>query len=156
MKKQKTRKGKKQNKMKVAIMSAKIGLRNLAVWHQENNNNEKYTAEVVNFMKCRDTHVGESMISAILKIRHMWNVHLIVIGVESNGKSRIEVEEKAITEPLYQHQIVDYLNEEHELLRQEFAKYNTVTNLAWLAVPNGDSIPTDKIDEIITYKRAWV
>ena len=60
-----------------------------------------------------------------------------------------------LTEPLLQSQLVDYLNEAHEALAEEFKQRNELTNLCWLAVPNGDSISNEQIDNILTVKRAW-
>ena len=149
------KRNKKHNKMKGALACAKVGLKNLAVFHSQNANHEKYTAELVNYKTARSTDVGLSMAGAITKIRHLWNIHLIAVGVESNGKSRFEVEEVKLTEPLYQSQLVDYLNDAHDDLAEDFKQRNTLTNLCWLAVPNGDSISNEQIDAILTKYEAW-
>lgn len=146
---------KKYNKMKGALACARAGLKNLAVFHSQIDENEKYTAHMLNFKTGRCIDVGYSMAQAVSKIRHLWNIHLIAVGVESNGKSRFEVEEVKLTESLLQSQLVDYLNEAHEALAESFRERNTLTNLCWLAVPNGDSISNEQIDNILTVRRAW-
>lgn len=146
---------KKYNKMKGALACARAGLSRLAVFHSQNANTEKFTAEIINYKSGRSIDVGYSMAKSIEKIRHLWNIHLIAVGVESNGKSRFEVEEVKIKEPLLQSQLVDYLNEAHGELAESFRERNQLTNLCWLAVPNGDSISDEQIDNIITIKGAW-
>lgn len=146
---------KKYNKMKGALACARAGLKNLAVWHSQISGNEKFTAEILNYKTSRSIDVGYSMAKAVSEIRHLWNIHLIAVGIERNGKSRFEVEEVKLTEPLLQSQLVDYLNEAHNALAEEFKQRNELTNLCWLAVPNGDSISNEQIDNILTVKRAW-
>lgn len=146
---------KKYNKMKGALACARAGLKNLAVFHSQTDDNEKYTAHMLNFKTGRCIDVGYSMAKAVSEIRHLWSIHLIAVGVEKNGKSRFEVEEVKLTEPLLQSQLVDYLNEAHNALAEEFKQRNELTNLCWLAVPNGDSISNEQIDNILTVKRAW-
>ena len=110
---------------------------------------------MVNYKTTNKVTVGQSMAFAVGEIKHKWSIHMLAIGVESNGKKRFEVEEVALPEPLFQHQLVDYLNEHHEALKVKFEERNKLTNLAWLAVPNGDSIDNDQIDAILTKYGAW-
>ena len=109
---------KKYNKMKGALAFARLGLKDLAVWHDEKSDAE-YTSEIINYKRCRSIDIGLSMVNAIIKVKHKWNIHLIAIG--------------------------------HE----KFAARNTLTNVAWLAVPNGDSITTEQVESVISYKDAW-
>lgn len=146
---------KKYNKMKGALACARAGLKNLAVFHSQNASNEKYTAELINYKTARSIDVGYSMAKAVTEIRHKWTVHLIAVGFESNGKERFEVDDKPITEELYHWQLVDYLNSEHEILANEFKARNNLVNLCWLAVPNGDILDLEQIDNILTVRRAW-
>lgn len=152
---QMTRKKKKYNPMKGALAGAKVGLKNTAVFHSRKNEGDKYTCIVIDYMTARKLTVGRSMAFAIGEIRHKWNIHLIAVGVESNGKSRFEVDEVPITEPLLQSQLEEYLNWRHEELISEFEQRNQLTNAVWLAVPNGDSITNEQIDAILTRYDGW-
>lgn len=145
------KRNKRYNKMKGALAFMRFGLNNLAVWRDESQKK----AEVVDYKHCRNVVITDSIVKAITEVRHKWNIHLIAIGHESNGKLRFKVEEKPITEPLLQEQLVDYLVSEHEILAAEFSERNTLTNVAWLAVPNGNTITTEQIDAILDYKDAW-
>mgnify|MGYP000424558645 FL=1 len=98
---------KKYNKMKGALASARVGLKNLAVFHSQKDSGEKYTCMCVNFKKGEQIQVCQSLAFAIGEIRHKWNIHLIASGKESNGKSRFEVDQVPITEPLLQSDLVD-------------------------------------------------
>lgn len=148
------KRNKKYNKMKGALAFARLGLKDLGVWHDEKCDAE-YTSEIINYKRCRPIDVGLSMINAIVKVKHLWNIHLIVIGRESNGKRRFEVEEHAIPEPLFQSDLVSYLNEAHKEFAGQFAARNELTNVAWLAVPNGNTATGEQIEAIINYKGAW-
>lgn len=88
---------KKYNPMEAAKRAARVGLRNLAVFHSQRDNQEKYTAHVVNTKNGSDLTVGQSMAFAICKIRHKWNVHLLAIGEDTNGKNYFKCDEVAIT-----------------------------------------------------------
>jgi hypothetical protein len=149
------KRNKKHNKMRDALASARIGLKNLAVFHSQSELNDGFTCIVVNYKTAKQVTVGQSMAYVISEVRHKWAIHMIAVGVESNGKSRFEVEEMVLPVPLLQSQLVDYLNEHHQALADEFAKRNKLTNLAWLAVPNGDSISNEQIDKILTKYKAW-
>ena len=54
------KRNKKYNAMKGAIKSAKVGLRNLGVWHSQRTKSE-YTAEVVNYKTLKSEDVGRSI-----------------------------------------------------------------------------------------------
>ena len=147
--------GKKYNPMKGALASARVGLKNLAVFHSQKDSTEKYTCLCVNFKTAEQIAVGASMAFAISEIRHKWNIHLLATGIESNGKKRLEVDCVPITEPLLQSDLVEYLDWRHKDLASKFRERNELTNVAWLAVPNGDDISLEQIDEILTRYKAW-
>lgn len=146
---------KRQNKMAVALASAKIGLKNLSVFHSQKDSGEKFTCNVVNFKTSRKVKVTKSMAFAIGEIKHEWNIHLIASGKESNGKLRFEVEEVPLSEPLLQSDLIDYLDWRHKEMAVKFKERNELTNVSWLAVMNGDSINDDQIDAILTKYGAW-
>lgn len=147
--------GKKYNPMKGALASARRGLQSLAVFHSQKDSAEKYTCLCVNFKTTEQIAVGTSLAFAIGEIRHKWNVHLLATGIESNGKKRLEVDCVPITEPLLQSDLVEYLDWRHKDLASKFSHRNELTNVAWLAVPNGDDISLEQIDEILTRYKAW-
>ena len=151
----KNRKGKTHNKMKGALASARIGLKDLTVFHSKRTSGEKFTCEVINFKTASKCNVGQSMAFAIGEIKHKWNIHLIASGVESNGKKRFEVDEVPITEPLLQSDLVEYLDWRHKEHAIKFQQRNELTNVSWLAVPNGTSISDEQIDSILTKYGAW-
>lgn len=155
MKKPIKKRNKKYNSMDKALASARLGLKNLAVFHSKKDCGEKFTCIMVNYKTANQVTVGTSMAFAVGEIKHKWSIHMLAIGIESNGKRRFEVDEVALTEALFQHQLVDYLNEQHKELEAKFKERNKLTNTAWLAVPNGDSIGNDKIDAILTKYVAW-
>lgn len=146
---------KKYNAMKGALASAKIGLRNLAVFHSHRDRGEKYTCSIVNIKTVSSVTVSQSMAFAIGEIRHKWNVHLLAIGVDGSGKGYFKVDEVAISEPLLQSQLVDYLDWRHKDFVDKSFNKNHLTNVAWLAVPNGDSISNEQIDNILTKYEAY-
>ena len=146
---------KKYNKMKGALASARVGLKNLAVFHSQKDSGEKYTCLCVNFKTGEQIQVGQSMAFAISEIRHKWNIHLIASGKESNGKARFEVDQVPITEPLLQSDLVEYLDWRHKDHAANFEKRNELTNVSWLAVANGDDITNEQIDLILTKYGAW-
>lgn len=149
------KRSKRYNKMDAALASARLGLKDLAVFHSEHENSDKYTAHMVNYKTTSKQKVSQSMAFALNNIRHKWNVHLLAIGVESNGKSRFEIDYVKIKEPLLQSDLVDYLNDRHDEFAEQFKKRNTLTNLAWLAVPNGNDVEPEQIDSILTKFGAW-
>lgn len=149
------KRNKRYNKMDGALASARVGLRGLAIFHSEHDNNEDYAAHVVNYKTASKHRVGESMAFALNSVRHLWNVHLLAIGRESNGKNRLEIDYAKIKQPLLQSDLVEYLNERHNEFAEQFKQRNTLTNLAWLAVPNGDDVEPEQIDNILTKFGAW-
>jgi hypothetical protein len=151
----KRKRAKKYNPMKDALLAARRGLKDLAIWHSELDRDNDYTAELINYKQARSITVGQSMAHVLTKVRHKWNVHLLAIGIESNGKSRFEVDEVPITEPLLQADLVEYLDWRHKEFAKEFEQRNKLTNVAWLAVPNGEQITNEQIDEILTKFKGW-
>ena len=147
--------GKKYNSMKGALASARAGLRNLSVFHSQKSDNEKYTCLCVNFKTTEQISVGPSMAFAIGEIRHKWNVHLIATGIDSDGKRYFKVDAVPLSEPLLQSDLVEYLDWRHkDFVEKSFNKAH-LTNVAWLAVPNGDDISNEQIDAILTKYKAW-
>ena len=149
------KRSKQYNKMDGALASARRGLRNLAVFHSQRSMDGKYTCIMVNYKTANQEKVCQSMAFAIGEVRHKWNIHLLATGKESNGKKRLEVDYVPITEPLLQSDLVDYLDWRHKELAESFKARNELTNVSWLAVPNGDDISLEQIDAILTKYGAW-
>lgn len=148
---------KKYNKMKGALASARVGLRNLGVWHSQRTESE-YTAEVVNYKTLKSEDVGRSMVFAITNIRHNWQILLLAIGEDDNGKKYFKVDPVQIKHEMFQSDLAEYLDKRHkDFIAKSFNK-NHLTNVAWLAVMIGsdaDKITDKMLDDLITFKNAW-
>ena len=157
MAKQTKKRNSKYNPIKGAIKSAKVGLKNLGVWHSERTESE-YTAEVVNYKFIKDEPLGQSLAYAIMNIRHKWQILLLAIGEDDNGKKYFKVDPVQIKHEMYQSDLAEYLDKRHkDFIAKSFNK-NHLTNIAWLAVMVGeqaDSITDEMLDSLITYKKAW-
>lgn len=151
------KRNKKYNSMKGALKSAKVGLKNLGVWHSQRTESE-YTAEVINYIKLKKEDIGQSMAFAITKIRHKWQILLLAIGEDDQGKKYFKVDPVQVKHEMHQSDLADYLDKRHkDFIAKSFNK-NHLTNVAWLAVPTGaeaDRITDEQIDRIITFKDAW-
>lgn len=157
MAKQTKKRNKKYNSMKGAVKSAKVGLRNLGVWHSEKTEAE-YTAEIVNYKHLKNEPIGQSMAHAVINIRHKWQILLLAIGEDDNGRKYFKVDPVQIKHEMYQADLAEYLDQRHkDFINKSFNK-NHLTNIAWLAVPTGkdaDSITDEMLDKLITFKNAW-
>ncbi len=152
-----TKRNKKYNPMEYAKKSAKVGLRKLAVWHSQRTESE-YTAEVVNYKTLKSEAVGPSLATAITKMRHKWQILLLAIGEDETGRKYFKVDPVQVKHEMFQSELAEYLDERHkDFIAKSFNK-NHLTNVAWLAVPNGseaDNISDELIDRLITAKGAW-
>ena len=157
MAKQIKKRNKKYNAMKGAVKSAKVGLKNLGVWHSQRTESE-YTAEVVNYKALKSEDIGRSMAFAITNVRHKWQILLLAIGEDDNGKKYFKVDPVQVKYEMYQADLAEYLDQRHkDFINKSFNK-NHLTNVAWLAVMTGsdaDSITDEMLDKLITHKDAW-
>ena len=157
MAKQIKKRNKKYNPVKGAVKSAKVGLRDLGVWHSEKAESE-YTAEIVNYKKLKDEPIGKSMAFAVINIKHKWQILLLAIGEDDNGRKYFKVDPVQIKHEMYQSDLAEYLDQRHkDFINKSFNK-NHLTNVAWLAVMIGsdaDSITDEMLDKLITFKNAW-
>lgn len=99
--------------------------------------------------------VSKTMARAIENFRYKWAVLISVFGYEKNGKQRCEHSLVTVDKPVYQHEIVDTLNDEHKELIAEFKKKNEVIGASWLASPVLDDIDEDEAVEIYKKMGAW-
>lgn len=141
---------KKYNKMAGAKASAKLGLKNVAVYHSQRNIDNKYTCCTVNVKSGNEIPTGESMAFAIIQVRHKWSIHLLAIGEDDNGRKYFKVDEVVLSDELYQHQLVEYLDWRHKDFVQKSFNKNHLTNVAWIASPNGELLTDEQIDNILT------
>ena len=148
---------KRYNPMKGALASARVGLRHLAVWHNHNTESE-YTAEIVNVNSFKSLDIGKSMAFAVTQVRHKWQILLLAIGEDDNGKKYFKVDPVQVINEMYQSDLAEYLDQRHkDFVAKSFNKSH-LTNVAWLAMPNGieaDNLSDKQIDELITAKGAW-
>ena len=153
----KIKRNKKYNPMEYAKKSAKVGVRNLAVWHSQRTESE-YTAEVVNYKTLKSEGVGPSLATAITKMRHKWQILLLAIGEDDSGRKYFKVDPVQVKHEMFQSDLAEYLDQRHkDFIAKSFNK-NHLTNVAWLAVMNGceaDNISDELIDRLITAKGAW-
>ena len=148
---------KKYNPIEGAKRAARMGLKNLAVWHSQKTESD-YTAELVNVKTYRTIPVGESTVFAITKIRHKWQVLLLAIGIDNDGRKYFKVDPVQVVNEMYQSDLAEYLDKRHKGFVAKSFNKNHLTNVAWIAVPNGfeaDKITDQQIDELITEKEAW-
>ena len=157
MAKQIKKRNKKYNPIEKAKASARVGLKNLGVWHSEKTESD-YTAEIVNYKHLKNEHIGQSMAHAVIDIRHKWQILLLAIGKDDNGRKYFKVDPVQIKHEMYQADLAEYLDQRHkDFINKSFNK-NHLTNVAWLAVMNGsdaDSITDEMLDKLITFKNAW-
>lgn len=151
------KRAKKYNAMEKAKASARVGLKNLGVWHSEKTESE-YTAEIVNYKHLKNEPIGESMAFAVINIRHKWQVLLLAIGEDDSGRKYFKVDPVQLKHEMYQSDLAEYLNQRHkDFINKQFNK-NHLANVAWLAVPTGheaDNITDEMLDKLITFKNAW-
>lgn len=153
----KSRKGKRYNKMKGGLSAARMGLKNLAVWHSHNTESD-YTAELINLKNFMSLKVDESKVFAVTKIRHKWQIILLAIGQDDTGKKYFKVDPVQIINEMYQSDLAEYLDTRHKKFVGDKFNKNHLTNVAWLAVPDGsiaDRITDEQLDKLITFKKAW-
>lgn len=155
MSKNKSRKNKQHNKMAGALASARLALKNVAVFNSQIKEGDKPVCTLIDFKNMHQLKVTTAFDFAITKTRHKWSVNLIAVGKESNGKKRFEVEEISLNDEVYHDQLIDYVNEVHKALAERFSIRNELTNVAWIASPIGQEINNETIDQVLTRYRAW-
>jgi len=148
---------KRYNPMKGALASARVGLRHLAIWHSEKTTGD-YTAEVINTKSLKPEPIGQSVAFALNKIKHRWQIFLLAIGEDSNGKKYFKVDPVQLKTEMLQSELVEYLNDRHKSFIEKSFNKSHLTNVAWVAQPNGwelDNFTDDDLSRIIDIKDAW-
>ena len=143
--------------MKGALASARVGLRHLAIWHSEKTTGD-YTAEVINTKSLKPEPIGQSVAFALNKIKHRWQILLLAIGEDSNGKKYFKVDPVQLKTEMLQSELVEYLNDRHKSFIEKSFNKSHLTNVAWVAQPNGwelDNFTDDDLSRIIDIKDAW-
>lgn len=113
---------------------------------------------MVNYKALKSEDIGRSMAFAITNVRHKWQILLLAIGEDDNGKKYFKVDPVQVKHEMYQSDLSEYLDKRHkDFISKSFNK-NHLTNVAWVAIPNGqeaDSITDEMLDNLITFKNAW-
>lgn len=147
------KRNKKYNRMKSALKMAERGLKNLGVWRSVKKETN-YTAELVNYKTGGDVEVTQTIANTIINIRHKWCIHMLGIGFDGNRhyfKSEVAIPDRE----MYQADLSEYLDTEHKrFIDQEFNS-NHLTNVAWLAVPNGVELTEEELSHLIDKREAW-
>lgn len=92
---------------------------------------------------------------AIQEFMHKWSVVTAVFGYEKNGKQRMVKEQHRIDTPLFQSDIVGYLNDAHQSLINDFKQHNEAVGAGWIASPFGVDFDDDFIDMIFNKFDPW-
>lgn len=151
------KRNKKHNPMRGALASARVGLRHLAIWHSEKSTGD-YTAEVINTKTLKSERIGQSTAFALNNIRHKWQILLLAIGEDNNGKKYFKVDPVQLKTEMLQSDLVEYLNKRHKSFIEKSFNKSHLTNVAWFAQPNGwetDRLSDEVIEKLIDKKEAW-
>lgn len=149
------KRAKKYNPMAGAKASAKAGLKNVAVYHSERDKGKRISCCTVNFKTANEIPTGSSMARVLVNMRFKWNIHLLAIGIDNDGRKYFKVDEVPVTKELHQHDLVEYLEWRHDDFVTKSFNKNHLTNKAWIAVPNGDSLTNEQIDNILTKQEGY-
>lgn len=133
------------------------GLSNLGVFYSEKGINGDKRCIMVDYRDAHMFRVSSSAASAISNVEHPWLIYCLATGYERNGKLRMEVVEVKVRKKIYHsdQEFLNLVNEAHEALKHEFKINNKLTNLSWLASPNGEEITREQIDAVLTKYGAW-
>ncbi len=151
------KRNKQYNPFKVGEKMMRKGLANLGVFYSDKGINGDKRCIMVDYRDAHKFRVTESAARAIANIEHPWNIYCIATGFESNGKERLSVHIVDANNRIYQSEpeFLRLINEAHEALAEEFSQYNRLTNLSWLAQPNGEHITNEQIDLVVKEYGAW-
>ena len=111
-------------------------------------------AQLINYKSGQDVEINNTLANTIIKLRHKWVIHMLAIGSDgtrSYFKSAVAIPDRE----MYQRDLSEFLNEEHkEFVRKEFNKKH-LTNVAWIAIPNGVELTEKELEFVIDAKGAW-
>jgi len=159
-----SRKGKKYNRMDKAKMTARVGLRNLAVWNDHrDNSDESYQCTMVNFKSAKKVSIGVNMARIVERIRFKWKIYLVVTGIDIDGDYAVDHE---VISPSVNGQPVEllhsdltgFINERHGEFANEFLSSDEIkelSNIIMIASPNGDDISDMQIFNLVNDLGAW-
>lgn len=161
------KRNKKHSSFKSKEVAARTVLRNLALFHSNNEEGEN-TAEVVNIYTHKKQHVGPTISSAFNNYRYYWEILVLAICEDSSGNPYIKEgitdttvineNKKAVKAPLFQHEVASKaLDASKRFIDKQINKQH-IKNIAWLACPIAgtlERLSTDNIENLITAKGAW-
>lgn len=161
------KRNKKHNLANSKVVAARTVLRNLALFHSQNAEGEN-TAEVINVYTHKKQHVGPTISAAFNDYRYYWEILVLAICEDSDGKRYIKEgitdttvinkDKKIVKAPLFQHEIAgSALDASKRFIDKEVNKQH-IKNVAWLACPIAGQLKklsTGSIEDLITTKGAW-
>ncbi|MAE22050.1 MAG: hypothetical protein CMK92_06420 [Pseudomonas sp.] len=146
------RKRKKYNKFKSAGITAKAGLKNLAVVCKTLGNDNGWF--YINTKTGNTISRGKSLDFAVGKLRHKWSIITAVTATESKGTECVIMDEVKFEHELYNHEVTSYVQDNLKKLYRK-AKGKIVNNTLWIAIPNGDQLEDDQINFLLDKIGAW-
>lgn len=149
--------GKKRNKKYCALKHSQIinehMLKNLCVVYISDGEPDREI--MLCDLKGNKKQVARSMAYAIEKMRYKWSIMISVFGKEKNGKNRCEHQLITIDIPLFQSDMVEFLNDIHQEMIKEFKKHNIAYGAAWVASAIDRNWSEDEVNEIYIKNGAW-
>ena len=144
---------KKYNPVKSALSLARSSLKNVGVWHSVREKGGSY-AQLINYKNGKEVAITSSLANMITNIRHNWIIHMMAIGhdgTRSYFKSEVAIPDR----PMLQANLSSFLDKKHrEFVKTEFNSKH-LTNVAWIAIPNGVELNEKEIAFVIDQKKAW-
>jgi len=146
------RKRKKYNKFKSAGITAKAGLKNLAVVCKTLGNDNGWF--YINTKTGNTISRGKSLDFAISKLRHQWGIVTVATGYESKGDRCLKINDVKLMDAQPQNIMTSYIQEDLKgLVRKMRGK--SLCNAVWLAIPNGDELTKERIEFLMEKIGAW-
>lgn len=106
-------------------------------------------------LKGKKLKVTKTMANAIEKFRYKWSIMLSVFGYEKNGKRRMTFDLVTVDMPVFQSDLVDFLNETHKSIIEEFKKNNEAIGACWLASATGRDFSEEETAAIFDKLGVW-
>lgn len=144
---------KKHNPLKGKLLMVKQGLKNIGVFRSVQKQ-EQGSCEVINYKSGNRVDMGQSMARAIIELRHKWTIHIMALGW--NGFDHyMKSETIECTNPMFQAELADYLDKEHKAFVKREMNPDHLTDLCWVAIPNGDDLNENELGELLDKLNIW-
>jgi hypothetical protein len=123
---------KKHNPTGRYIRVARAALKGLAVvWTDETKH-----CLMMDVKSKKSVTVTEVLAKAFSEVQHNWSIIIAVMGKQPDGKVYMKSEQITTSQPYYQSELADYLNERHQQLIKQMNS-NCMVGVGWAAAPNG-------------------